>query len=218
MRIAIDFAPVSSHIIPFSYQQKFLGLLHKFIGENNREHDDISLYSWFVQGTKLAETGFDVSNGCSWVVSGWDADFVTNIAKEATAYKEEFLGLRVCSVRNYIEPPMAWQKRFNVGSPVFVKNWANNNAQHLRFDNPSASEVLTRILHKKMEKVGLGGDVTVRFDRLYKKAKTKLIEISNVKNRCNVCPVIIEGAPELIRFAWEVGVGSSTGCGFGGVV
>jgi len=218
MRIAIDFAPVSSHIIPFSYQQFFLGLLHRFIGERNREHDDISLYSWFVQGLTFAGTGLDVSQGCTWVVSAWDADIAIHIAKEATAFREELLGMRVCAVKSYIEPPPAWQKRFNVGSPVFVKNWVNNNAQHLRFDDSRASEVMTRILHKKMEKVGLGGDVTVRFDTSYQRAKTNLVQIHNIKNRCNFCPVFIEGEPDLVRFAWDVGVGSSTGCGFGGVL
>jgi CRISPR/Cas system endoribonuclease Cas6 (RAMP superfamily) len=109
MRIAIDFTPASSSIIPLYYQEKFLGLLHTLIGKQNAAHDDISLYSWFVQGTKLARTGFDVSHGCTWIVSGWDADFVTSIAKEAMALKEEFLGLRVCAVRTRIEPPQTWQ-------------------------------------------------------------------------------------------------------------
>jgi CRISPR-associated endoribonuclease Cas6 len=100
-----------------------------------------------------------------------------------------------------------------------VKDWSNKvNAQHLRFDDPRASELMTATMQKKMAKAGLQGDVIVRFDNLYEKAKTSLVQINNVSTRCNRCPVIIEGAPELVRFAWEVGVGHSTGCGFGGVV
>ena len=30
--------------IPFDYQQKLTGVLHKWLGENNQEHGEISLY------------------------------------------------------------------------------------------------------------------------------------------------------------------------------
>ncbi|MGN9307593.1 CRISPR-associated endoribonuclease Cas6 [Enterococcus faecium] len=53
------------------------------------------------------------------------------------------------------------------------------------------------------------------FDRTYYAAKTKLVYYKNIGNKTSICPVIIEGTPEQIAFAWNVGVGNSTGIGFG---
>lgn len=57
----------------------------------------------------------------------------------------------------------------------------------------------------------------VSFDKNYFNPKTKLVRINGIDSRANFCPVIIEGNPEAIRFAWNVGVGHSTGCGFGAI-
>jgi CRISPR/Cas system endoribonuclease Cas6 (RAMP superfamily) len=58
-------------------------------------------------------------------------------------------------------------------------------------------------------------NVRVRFDRGSPGARTKLIDFKGIKNRGSVCPVIVEGTPQAVQFAWTVGVGHSTGCGFG---
>ncbi len=70
-------------------------------------------------------------------------------------------------------------------------------------------------MNKKTRAAGIDGDVKVYFDPDYLNPKTKLVEINGIKNRSTMCPVIIEGTPENILFAWNVGVGHSTGCGFG---
>ena len=60
-------------------------------------------------------------------------------------------------------------------------------------------------------------DIKLRFDTSYPKARTKLLTYNNVKNRASWCPVIIEGKPESKLFAWNVGLGNSTGIGFGAI-
>ena len=39
--------------------------------------------------------------------------------------------------------------------------------------------------------------------------------INGIKNKASICPVIVKGTSEQIAFAWNVGVGNSTGIGFG---
>ena len=69
-----------------------------------------------------------------------------------------------------------------------------------------------------MKKVGLEDDrLEISFDLKYPKAGTKLIDYSGIKNRANWCPVIIKGKPETKLFAWNVGLGNSTGIGFGAI-
>ena len=57
----------------------------------------------------------------------------------------------------------------------------------------------------------------VNFDKNYEKAKTCLINYKGIKTRASICPVIIKGKPETKAFAWNVGMGNSTGIGFGAI-
>ncbi len=57
--------------------------------------------------------------------------------------------------------------------------------------------------------------IKVGFDREFANPKIKLVRIKNIDHKTSVCPVIIEGAPEAVRFAWNVGIGNSTGSCFG---
>lgn len=44
-----------------------------------------------------------------------------------------------------------------------------------------------------------------------------MVTYRGIGNRANMCPVIIDGRPETKAFAWEVGIGNSTGIGFGSI-
>ena len=61
-------------------------------------------------------------------------------------------------------------------------------------------------------------DVNVKFDKEYLKPTIKAVTYNGVLNKGSLCPVIIEGTAEQIGFAWDVGVGNSTGIGFGALV
>ncbi len=78
------------------------------------------------------------------------------------------------------------------------------------------SDLLTETLKRKLKIAGLPDDkINVSFQSDYSGAKTKIIYYNNIGNKVNICPVIIEGTPEQIAFAWNVGVGNSTSIGFG---
>jgi CRISPR/Cas system endoribonuclease Cas6 (RAMP superfamily) len=57
--------------------------------------------------------------------------------------------------------------------------------------------------------------VRISFDREFVNPKIKLVCIKNIQHHASVCPVIIEGTPEAVQFAWNVGIGNSTGSCFG---
>jgi hypothetical protein len=48
--------------------------------------------------------------------------------------------------------------------------------------------------------------------------KTKLVSYRGIGNKASFCPVVVEGTPEQVGFAWKVGVGNSTGIGFGALI
>jgi len=57
--------------------------------------------------------------------------------------------------------------------------------------------------------------VKVGFDREFANPKIKLVRIKDIDHKASICPVIVEGTPEAVRFAWNVGIGNGTGSCFG---
>ena len=102
------------------------------------------------------------------------------------------------------------------GLPLIVH--LKNNIQYT-YEDPETDEMLTQTMLHKMELAGMRKDETLRimFDRSYSKRKTKMISYKGINLRSSLCPVIIEGKPESKLFAWNVGVGNSTGIGFGSI-
>ena len=60
-------------------------------------------------------------------------------------------------------------------------------------------------------------DFEIYFDASHTKAGTKLVNYKGIMNRASWCSVIIKGSPETKLFAWNVGIGNSTGIGFGAI-
>jgi CRISPR-associated endoribonuclease Cas6 len=75
---------------------------------------------------------------------------------------------------------------------------------------------LTETLKKKLLLANVSDEnISVSFDRDFPYPRTKIIKYKDISNKVNVCPVIIKGTQEQLAFAWNVGVGNSTGIGFG---
>jgi CRISPR-associated endoribonuclease Cas6 len=111
-------------------------------------------------------------------------------------------------------------RRFDLLSPVFLKNPTGPEvvgpADHLRYDDPRAQEVLTGALRNKLTAAGLDPTgVKVAFFDPYPAAKVRLQQYRDITNRVNKCPVVVTGSAAQQRFAWLVGAGHSTGIGFG---
>jgi len=69
-----------------------------------------------------------------------------------------------------------------------------------------------------MKLAGLADDqFDIRFDTSYPRAKPRKINYKGIENKASWCPVIIKGSPETKLFAWNVGLGNSTGIGFGAI-
>ena len=70
-----------------------------------------------------------------------------------------------------------------------------------------------------MRQAGLSDDETldIHFDLSYSKKKIKLVRYHNIGNKVSLCPIRIKGKAETKLFAWNVGIGNSTGIGFGSI-
>ena len=129
---------------------------------------------------------------------------------------EVCFGMKVKEIQIQETPNFGSKEKFTAASPIFIRKYdENRKATHLTYKDDYAGTYLTETLRKKLAAANLNYEATVYFDKNYFKPKTKLVKINGIENRANFCPVFIEGHPEAIKFAWNVGIGHSTGCGFG---
>lgn len=209
---------LNTQIVPFDYQHYLIGVFHKWMGWNEI-HDDISLYSLsWLRGSKMVTEGFNFPYGAKWFISFWDENIGKAIMKNVQDDPVVCCGMSVREIIIEKSPKFNSKEIFSLASPVLIRKYdEDGKAKHLTFHDSETNELLTETLKKKMKVAGLNFNVNVQFDQSYLNPKTKLVTINGVHNRTNYCPVIIEGNPEAIKFAWDVGIGHSTGSCFGAI-
>lgn len=215
MRLYFNLSP-NTEPVPFDYQHFLIGTFHKWLGQNEL-HDGISLYSlsWLSGGDRKGK-GLVFPNGAKWFISCHDTALVKKVLKSALEYPEVCRGMRASDVIIADTPRFDHQQRFIVSTPVLIRKFDGKGLKHLTYQDFESDALLTQTMKTKLRAADIGsGNVQVRFDRTYSKAKTKLVNIKGIQNKASQCPVIVEGSPEIVSFAWDVGVGHSTGSGFG---
>ncbi len=219
MRIHLKLSK-NTKLVPYSHQHKLVGAIHKWLGKNDL-HGKISLYSFSrLQGGSSNKKGLDFKNGANWFVSFYNDDFLKDIVFGLMKDKPEiFNGMQVETVTIQETPDFTNTTYFKIASPILIKRNDGGFIKHFLYTDKEAPELLTETLRSKMQQVGLTDDsLKIEFDTNYSKASAKLIDYKGIKNKTSWCPVIIHGKPETKAFAWNVGVGSSTGVGFGALI
>jgi CRISPR-associated endoribonuclease Cas6 len=157
--------------------------------------------------------------GSSWTVSFHDDDQAWQLAKGIIKDASLAYGMRVQQALEITMPRFERRVRFAVDGEVIVRSpRPEGGRDYLLWTDERADKALTQLLRRKLQVAGYSENhqaATIKFDRQYAKARTKLMEIKGTKHKGSVCPVIIEATPEVMEFAWLVGVGELTGSGFG---
>ncbi|MEM1123791.1 MAG: CRISPR-associated endoribonuclease Cas6 [Bacteroidota bacterium] len=218
MRIYLHLSP-NTEMVPFNYQQSLVGAFHKWLGEN-QYHDDISLYSLsWLHGGRLRrdKKGFEFRNGATFFISAPNEDLLKDLISGIFKGAHIRWGMSVQEVRMRITPEFGNSQRFVAQSPIFIKRSRPDGDGHQFFfpSDTDANAHLTETLQRKLAIAGLSTDVSVAFDPDYRNPNIKKIQFNNIDLKATFCPVIVQGDAEAVRFAWDVGVGNSTGIGFG---
>lgn len=223
MRIELYLTP-NKEVVPYNYQQNLVGAFHKWLGKNEL-HDDISLYSlsWLQHlgqpksKTNKTKTGLEFPYGAKMSISSP----LSSLHQQAVSgiFKDKHIrwGMMVKEVRMIVSPLFEKQHRFIAQSPILIKRSLEDQKHHQYFyhTDKQSSQYLTETLHRKLEVAGVKERATVKFDSDYRSAYIKMIKYKGLDIKGSMCPVIVEGDPRAVQFAWEVGVGNSTGIGFG---
>lgn len=210
----------STELVDFNHQHKLVGALHKWLGPNSL-HGDQSLYSFSsLTGGKNVGKGLSFGNGASLFFSFHDKDVAKQLVKGILNDPEFCYGMRVVDVAIEEVMPHADRSVFYPGSPIFIKrDDEHHNKKHFTYLDDCSGELMVETLRKKMEVAGLPYDETlsIKFDSNAVNPKTKLITYRGIKNKVNLCPVCVEAKDYTKEFIWNVGLGNSTGIGFGAI-
>ena len=205
-------------VIPFNHQPLLTGTIHKWLGWN-KEHGEISLYSFSqLEGGKGTSKGLGYDREANFFFSSHNVDLVKKVILGIQADPSMFFGLSVLEVIIQEDPDLSDRVLFFPASPIFIKRRNEEKIDHILYNDHRAPDCLKETLLSKMDKAGLKDEtLRIQFEVDYPKAGSKLISYNGVQNRASWCPVIIEGKPETKLFAWNVGLGNSTGIGFGAI-
>ena len=210
--------------IPFDYLATLKSAFHRWAGHDHSLHEGLSLYSYsWLHGGRAGRRGIHFTEGANWFISAPDEALIHELVSGVVRAPALDLGLAVRDVRMQRAPEfVAGEQPFRVAGPVFIKHEVEkgNPADHLLPGHPLADELLTATLRHKLRQAGLADTgAAVRFDPAYiASAKSKLFQYKQVQCRGSICPVLVSGSAEQIQFAWEVGVGHSTGIGCGALL
>lgn len=219
MRVIFNLS-YNTNSVPFNHLHKLTGALHKWLGSENKQHDGPSLYSiGWLQGGHAEDGALTFPDGAQWELSFYRKSVAERVFEGAQVNPEVAYGMRVVRVEREPTPEFGGMYRFTAGSPVLTRQRREDGGRdHLIHSDPDADATLTRTLRYKMEVAGFEDsdrEVMVGFDRSYDDPRTKLVSYQDINFRGSICPVIVAGSPAAVQFAYDVGVGELTGCGFG---
>lgn len=216
MRLHLELTP-NTEPVPFNYQHQLTGALHKWLGDNDL-HDKISLYSfsWLRGKIKRVDGGLSFPEGAMWFISFWETEHTKKLIKGILQAPEVLYGMKVVEVKMQETPEFGSSAYFKVASPLLLRqNMDDGSRKHIIVGDERANDLLNERMKSKLKEANLTSKISIRFDENYRNPTTKLVDIKGIKLKTNICPVIIEGDEEAIKFAWNVGVGELTGSGLG---
>ena len=216
MRIYLQLSS-NTEEVPYNYQQFLVGAFHKWLGENEL-HDDISLYSlsWLSRGV-ATKGGLNFPQGSEFFISSPLPDLHQKTVQGIFNGQDIRWGMKVEEVRMKIPPVFGERERFVAQSPILIQRdiESEKHKKYFFYSDSQANAFLTETLKSKLKRAGLPEDVSVKFDSEYLNPYIKMIKYRDLNIKASMCPVIVEGDPRAVQFAWEVGIGNSTGIGFG---
>lgn len=217
MRIYLSITS-NKEIVPYNHIPQLVGVINKWMGKDNKWHGKTSLYSfsWLGEARK-GNGGLYFPNGTKLFISAHDVTQIKQILKGIMGQPDLFAGMGVTDVRIRETPVFEKSEEyFTVSGPVLIKRKEGDRIKHCLVHDPESNYAMTETLVTKLKLAGMNSEgVSVSFDERYRDAHTKLVDYNGIKNKANICPVIIKGTQEQIAFAWNVGIGNSTGIGFG---
>lgn len=203
--------------IPFNYQELLTGVIHKWIGKDNDIHGRPNVFSFsWLQNTTSSKQGLDLNGNTYFFIGSKDEHVIRRILAGIMKDPTLFNGIVVKDVQMANAPHFESPVKFIMASPVLLKIKEGEKTKHITIEDKEFEAVLTENLKSKLKHAGISeANLKVKLDSEGTYRKTKMVNYKGIHNKASFTPIIIEGSQEQIAYAWNVGIGNSTGIGFG---
>jgi CRISPR-associated endoribonuclease Cas6 len=238
MRIKINFITKKEVSIPFDYNYNIYLSLRKILFEYLKKNKPKYLskyknnfpnftFSQLMIPNRVIQPGFIKINSSyfSLFVSSVDDTFMEYLVKSLYSSKKFPIFTNSFEIRKIeiIESPVfSNSMKFKMLSPMFLAKKEGDKIVFLRAEDDSLNEYFTKELinsAKKYFKNDLtSNSIKLTVDQNYleqKKKTSRFFTIRNINYKTILAPIYLEGDIELIKFAYENGIGSKTFYGFG---
>ena len=121
MRLHLTTTP-NDKPVSFDYQQKLVGVLHKWLGGDNNELGNMSWYTFsWLQGGMKDGNKFAFTNRAKRYISFYDESRIKQIVRNILDSPGMFSGMSVSDVVIEETPDSSKRNLLSLGIPIFIK-------------------------------------------------------------------------------------------------
>tara|TARA_R100000908_G_scaffold46819_1_gene23000 strand:+ start:4313 stop:4999 length:687 start_codon:yes stop_codon:yes gene_type:complete len=215
MRLKIKLKKTNKEL-PINNQHIVAGYVHNLLGRDNEYHNSVSNYCISTVIGKLNKKTSSLmfsDNPCFYVTSE-DAKFLNKIITQAFSNKHKFYdGFEFEDFEFVHELFNNKFNRFNTLTPVLLKD---DNDKEVTIKDKGYDKILVNNTIKKLSNYNPKLDLS-KFDMEIKHINKKYIPLKNGKAPCNASVIMVDvkANQEVAETLYNIGLGKSTGYGFG---
>lgn len=202
-------------IIPFNNQKEMNSFIYRTLGDNNKFHDKFSDYAISsIQGGVKYDDKNIIFNEQPYIrVTSKNEEFLITLLNNIKLKKYSFFNLIYdrCEFKTF-NLNSKYDKIITV-SPIIIKH----NKRKISVDNPNFLSELKKNCIAKLKHCGIEDNTFDIKIRNIEKAKKKLIQVGDVFNISTMISLIVFGKKETRDTLYHLGLGGSTGSGFGSI-
>lgn len=222
MRIKVMLSS-SNQELPINSQSIVNSFIHRVLGKDNIYHNRKNDYSVSsLQGGKWIKNTENISfmNGGYITITSNDNDFLNTIL--LNLYTTPFHNdIKVIGMEFVDEKMYNGWNHFATLSPFLIKERREDGKYtFLTLDMDNFEDKVKNYLINKLSKINPKLDLKnfdVKIDTNHKSNKIKKVLVKNVINKANQCQISINCRKEVAELIYTIGIGQSTGSGFGTV-
>jgi len=208
-------------VVPFDNQSNTNSFIHKCLGKDNKYHDAKNSYSVSALcGGKMDEKTKTLNfvDGGFIIVSSLDNDFMDKIITGVMRNSNLGFGMKFTGIDFVQENFHNGWNHFATLTPFIIKEYSDkNNYSFTTLNDDDFQQKVKSYLINKLSKI----NKTLRLDDFdvkitpHQSHKVKSILVKNVINRASQCHISIHTNKKVAELLYNIGIGQSTGSGFG---
>lgn len=235
MRISVSVINQSDKPIDYNYSHGLSAMLYKTLANvdiklanETHTHQGFKFYTFSqlkITNKKYNKHGLDFKHA-SFIISSPDNRFIKSFAEGLLQIPEFFLNGYLGKVgfvidRVEILPDISFNNEcwFETISPIFMKIQQEHEGKLVETElYPTNPVFYTNLRRNLVERyINFYGKSPINYFDIKEidNVKPKRIKISNSYRRCNLMNLRIRASPELLKFAYDAGLGEKNAMGFG---